>query len=150
MSSGYLAKRAVTETSPEMSRHKNANSCDNFMWHLPPEVCLQIFSAVDIQSLCKAAQTCKGWNDVIEKTDYLWKILCQQHCEDWGDVMDDRASGYTWKETFQRNFAHQAIKRKWLRGDFSSFHSYRDLPSRVMCIMDVHTWGQILELELQR
>lgn len=133
-----------------MEHPTHKRQLDNFLQILPPELALQILSAVDIESLCTASQTCRNWNDVIKNTDYLWKMLCHLHCEDWEDIEEDRASGFTWKETFQRNFRHHAIRRKWLRGDFSQFNSYQELPGRVMCIMDQQTWGQILDLELKR
>ncbi|XP_792991.1 F-box only protein 48 [Strongylocentrotus purpuratus] len=133
--------------SQRISKQQFAN---NFLKTLPPELSLYILSIVDIESLCAASQTCKNWNNVIENTDYLWKLLCELNCEDWTDVVEDRASGYSWKETLQRNFKHHAIRRKWIRGDFSSFKSYEDLPGRIMCIMDRHQWGQIFEHELSR
>lgn len=76
---------------------------DNFLKTLPPELSLYILSIVDVESLCAASQTCKNWNNVIENTDYLWKLLCQLNCEDWTDVVEDRASGFSWKVRMLRD-----------------------------------------------
>ncbi|XP_036190187.1 F-box only protein 48-like [Myotis myotis] len=73
------------------------NQNNFFMW-LPEEVTLQIFSQLDIQSLCRASMTCRSWNDTIRNNDFLWKPHClalRAVCE--REVDDDRKSGYSWR-----------------------------------------------------
>ncbi|XP_078001281.1 F-box only protein 48-like [Glandiceps talaboti] len=117
---------------------------------LPVEMCFNIVTKMDISTICQLSQTSKNWNDTIEHTDWLWKYLCLNHLEDNTYVEDDRAQGFTWRETFIRNYGYNVIQRHWFNGVFSNIKSFEDLPQKCMCPMDLETWGQILELELCR
>ncbi|XP_072032011.1 F-box only protein 48-like [Amphiura filiformis] len=132
-----------------MSSRSSKPSSD-FIQLLPPELAMMVLLNLDIPSLCYASQACQDWHNVIQDTEYLWKLLCDHHCVDAADIAEDRANGYSWKETVMRNFGHHAIKRKWLKGEFSNFSSFEDIPGKHMCCMDVETWGRILDLELSR
>ena len=54
------------------------------------------------------------------------------------------------QEVFQDNYGYRQIRRWWLEGKFSIVKSLDDLPQRILCPMDVDTWGEILEHELKR
>ncbi|KAI8488103.1 ATP-dependent Lon protease pim1 [Branchiostoma belcheri] len=52
-----------------------------------------------------------------------------------------------------RNYGASGIQRQWRLGFFSRPSSYEDIqhvPDRCVCEMDADTWGQILQLELDR
>ncbi|XP_010573083.1 PREDICTED: F-box only protein 48 isoform X2 [Haliaeetus leucocephalus] len=70
----------------------------DFVALLPPEVSSRIFSDLDIESLCHAAVTCKGWHLVIESDDRLWRHHClsmRAVCQ--REIDCDRGNGYSWK-----------------------------------------------------
>uniref|UniRef100_A0A8D0GNJ6 F-box protein 48 n=1 Tax=Sphenodon punctatus TaxID=8508 RepID=A0A8D0GNJ6_SPHPU len=136
---------------PTLSPDKNKAGQEDFVALLPPEVSIKIFSKLDIQSLCYAAMTCKNWNHAIENCDHLWKnhclsvrALCQR------EIDDDRGNGYSWKITLLRNYWKSKVKQEWLSGKYSNIHSRGGLPEKSMYPMDVDTWGEILEAELER
>ncbi|XP_061078894.1 F-box only protein 48 [Conger conger] len=123
----------------------------NFAETLPTEMSVNIFSKLDIQSLCSAAVTCKLWNDIIEKSDYLWRDHCltvRAVCQK--EVDSDRGDGFSWKVTLERNYRKGYVKRAWLSGRFSFIHCAEDIPDWSMCPLDAETWGEILEAELER
>ncbi|KFV87500.1 F-box only protein 48 [Struthio camelus australis] len=130
---------------------KKRESRDDFVAVLPPEVCFQIFNELDIQSLCNAAMTCKSWNHAIENNDSLWKNHCltvRAVCQ--REIDYDRQNGYSWKITLLRNYWKSKVKQEWLSGKYSNIHSRSSLPEKSMYPMDVDTWGEILEAELER
>lgn len=47
---------------------------------LPPEICIQIFSYLDAQSLCAACQVSRRWKSLADD-DVLWHRMCQQHID---------------------------------------------------------------------
>jgi len=70
----------------------------DFVALLPPEVSSRIFSDLDVESLCHAAVTCKGWHRVIESNDRLWRPHClsaRAVCQ--REIDCDRGNGYSWK-----------------------------------------------------
>lgn len=54
------------------------------------------------------------------------------------------------QEVYQNNYGHRLIKRHWLEGRFSHVRSLQELPAKVLCPMDLDTWGDIFERELNR
>nr|XP_013817323.1 PREDICTED: F-box only protein 48 [Apteryx mantelli mantelli] len=137
-----------TVSPPDKKKRENQ---DDFVELLPPEVCFQIFSELDIQSLCNAAITCKSWNHAIENNDCLWRNHCltvRAVCQ--REIDYDRRNGYSWKITLLRNYWKSKVKQEWLSGKYSNIHSRSSLPEKSMYPMDVDTWGEILEAELER
>ncbi|KAF7722089.1 hypothetical protein EC973_003704 [Apophysomyces ossiformis] len=47
---------------------------------LPPEICIQIFTYLDAQSLCAAAQVSRRWRRFADD-DILWHRMCEQHID---------------------------------------------------------------------
>lgn len=71
---------------------------NNFCEWLPEELTEQIFSHLDVQSLCRASMTCKSWNDKIIHIDTLWKPHClalRAVCK--REIDHDQNSGYSWR-----------------------------------------------------
>ncbi|XP_043911940.1 F-box only protein 48 [Protopterus annectens] len=123
----------------------------DFVEVFPPEISLKIFSDLDIKSLCTAALVCKTWNYVINNSDSLWRKHClivRAICQK--EVDDDRGTGYSWKVTLQRNYWKRGIKEGWLNGLYSNINSAAEMPENHIYPMDVDTWGEILEAELER
>lgn len=52
--------------------------------------------------------------------------------------------------TLLRNYWKSKVKQEWLSGKYSNVHSQNNLPEKSMYPMDVDTWGEILEAELER
>ncbi|KAM9195632.1 F-box only protein 48 [Mergus octosetaceus] len=130
---------------------RKRESPEDFVALLPPEVSLQIFGELDIRSLCNAAMTCRSWNHTIDNNDCLWKNHCltvRAVCQ--REIDCDRGNGYSWKITLLRNYWKSKVKQEWLSGKYSNIHSQNNLPEKSMYPMDVDTWGEILEAELER
>ncbi|GAB5569678.1 F-box only protein 48 [Prionailurus iriomotensis] len=123
-----------------------------FVELLPPEVTFKIFSQLDIRSLCRASITCRSWNYTVRNSDSLWKPHCltlRAVCQ--REVDDDLESGYSWREVILlRNYQKSKVKHEWLSGRYSNICSPLSLPEKIMYPMDVDTWGEILEAELER
>ncbi|XP_066505191.1 F-box only protein 48 [Hoplias malabaricus] len=123
----------------------------NFTETLPTEMSVRIFSELDLRSLCHASLTCRQWNNIIESSDYLWRTHCLTVlavCQK--DVDGDRKDGLSWKVTLVRNYQKGRVKKRWLKGRYSNICRAEDLPPNSMCPLDVETWGEILEAELDR
>ncbi len=152
----------------------------NFTETLPTEMSVRIFSELDVRSLCRASLTCRLWNDIIECSDQLWRGQCLTAlaiCR--REVDGDRLAGCSWKVwviavkilhhfrpvsagcflfpfpflfqvTLVRNYRKGCVKRRWLKGRYSNIRSADDIPPNSMCPLDVETWGEILEAELDR
>ncbi|KAJ7409778.1 F-box only protein 48 [Willisornis vidua] len=118
---------------------------------LPPEVSSRIFSGLDVESLCHASAACKGWHRAIEGNERLWRHHClavRAVCR--REIDCDRGNGYSWKITLLRNYWKSKVKQEWLSGKYSNIPSQHSLPEKSMYPMDVDTWGEILEAELER
>ncbi|KAK7834485.1 hypothetical protein U0070_017671 [Myodes glareolus] len=131
----------------EQGRTASQSSFDR----LPPEVTYKIFSQLDVQSLCRASETCWAWNRMIRNNDALWKPHCltaRAVCP--REIDGDIECGYTWQATLLRNYEKSKVKHAWLSGRYSNIRSPVHLPKRFMCPMDAETWGEILTAELER
>ncbi|XP_076847955.1 F-box only protein 48 [Brachyhypopomus gauderio] len=123
----------------------------NFVATLPTEMSVRIFGELDVRSLCRASLACRQWNSIIEAADNLWRSHCLTRlavCR--REVDGDRREGMSWKITLVRNYQRGCVKRRWLKGRYSDVRSAEDLPPNSMCPLDVETWGEILEAELER
>ncbi|KAJ8246169.1 hypothetical protein GJAV_G00264470 [Gymnothorax javanicus] len=149
----YVPKRNandVFEGSSTLIANEETNGC-NFAETLPTEMSVNIFSKLDVRSLCSAAVTCKLWNDIIETTDSLWRGHCltvRAVCR--REVDCDRGGGFSWKVMLVRNYRKGYVKSAWLSGKFSVIRSAEEIPDNSMYPFDVETWGEILEAELER
>ncbi|KAM8784673.1 F-box only protein 48-like isoform 1-T2 [Rhynchonycteris naso] len=134
------------------AEEENEESHNNLVERLPSEVTEKIFSYLDCQSLGRASMTCKNWNFEITTNVSLWKRLCSDlkpNCET--EIDDDLKSGYSYRETFLRNYQkYIEVICGWDSGKFSYITSFSDLPEISMCVMNAETWGKILEKELKR
>lgn len=143
--------RAVKERAVSLISIRNGESELNFTEMLPTEMSVKIFSELDVRSLCRASVTCKRWNVIIEGSDTLWRSHCLRAlavCR--REVDGDQSDGLSWKVTLVRNYHKSCVKRRWLKGRYSNIHCVDDLPPNSMCPLDVETWGEILEAELER
>ncbi|XP_023588885.1 F-box only protein 48 isoform X2 [Trichechus manatus latirostris] len=133
------------------TEEKKKESRNNFVELLPPEVTLNIFHQLDIQSLCRASMACRSWNDMIKNSDSLWKPHCltvRAVCQ--REIDGDLESGYSWRVILLRNYQKSKVKHEWLSGRYSNICSPISLPEKIMYPMDADTWGEILEAELER
>lgn len=76
----------------------NEDDPADFVAVLPAEVSCRIFGDLDVESLCHAAATCKGWHRVIEGSERLWRHHClslRAVCR--REIDCDRGNGYSWK-----------------------------------------------------
>eukprot|EP00062_Callorhinchus_milii_P007872 gi/632949978/ref/XP_007890470.1/ PREDICTED: F-box only protein 48 [Callorhinchus milii] len=137
--------------SDRTEQKESIKNCQDFVQFLPQEIILKIFSELDVQSLTNATATCKEWNYLIENSDSLWYDHCLTAlavCKK--ELLNDRASGLSWKVTLVKNFKKSNLKRAWLDGRYSCIGSAKELLQTSMCEMDADTWGEILEAELAR
>ncbi|XP_058692141.1 F-box only protein 48 [Poecile atricapillus] len=142
------AGRAAGRDSAQAGRGGGAA---DFVSALPPEISSRIFSGLDVESLCHASVTCKGWHRAIEGNERLWRHHClavRAVCQ--REIDSDRGNGYSWKITLLRNYWKSKVKQEWLSGKYSNIPSQFSLPEKSMYPMDVDTWGEILEAELER
>ncbi|CAN8203147.1 unnamed protein product [Coccothraustes coccothraustes] len=90
----------------------------DFVSALPPEITSRIFSGLDVESLCHASVTCKGWHRIIDSNERLWRrhclavlAVCQR------EIDCDRGNGYSWKITLLRNYwksKRKACSIQWM------------------------------------
>ncbi|XP_077462249.1 F-box only protein 48 [Stigmatopora argus] len=123
----------------------------DFAETLPTEMSLKIFGELDARSLCRASATCRLWNAIIRDSQQLWRTQCLAIvalCR--REVDADRGNGLSWKESLARNYIRSRLKLAWLRGRYSNVASASELRGRKMAPMDVDTWGDILQAELDR
>nr|XP_061792011.1 F-box only protein 48-like [Nerophis lumbriciformis] len=123
----------------------------DFTEALPIEMSLKIFGELDARSLCRASATCRRWNAIIRDSQQLWRMQCLSiitlcHRE----VDADRSNGLSWKESLMRNYIRSRVKLDWLQGRYSNVASASELRGKKMVPMDVETWGDILQAELDR
>ncbi|EDL97899.1 similar to RIKEN cDNA A630050E13 gene (predicted) [Rattus norvegicus] len=145
------AKVPGMELNSEDAEGGRKENQSNFVDLLPLEVTFNIFSQLDIPSLCSASRTCTSWNHAIRNNDSLWKPHClsiRAVCQ--REVDDDIENGYTWRVILLRNYQKSKVKNEWLSGRYSNIRSPVSLPEKAMCPMDADTWGEILDAELGR
>lgn len=117
---------------------------------LPNEILLHIFSYLNIQQLSQSLLVCKRWNILICQSEFLWKELCSTLRDSRRLIQIDRELGRSWQEVFKLNYRTNENKKKWMKGDYSKPRHYRELPPKPMCKMDSESWGEILQVELNR
>nr|ADO28378.1 f-box only protein 48 [Ictalurus furcatus] len=144
-----IKPRSVGEGVVSLMSIRNGGPELNFTETLPTEMSVRIFSELDVRSLCHASVTCKHWNVIIKESDNLWRNHCLS-CVCHREVDGDRSDGLSWKVTLVRNYQKSCVKRRWLKGKYSDVRCAEDLPPNSMCPLDVETWGEILEAELER
>ncbi|XP_037988517.1 F-box only protein 48 isoform X1 [Motacilla alba alba] len=96
---GMDAKRAPGRDSAEGGK----GGLGDFVSALPPEITSRIFSGLDVESLCHASVTCKGWHRVIESNEQLWRHHClavRAVCQ--REIDCDRRNGYSWKVSLHK------------------------------------------------
>ena len=121
----------------------------DFVQILPPEVAEMIFTNLAADEIYSSLLTSKKWQNFIDNDSVIWKRLCQHFDEE--DIQEDLAKGLTWKNVFLNNFGVKGCIRSWIKGRFSNFGTYDELACRnVITVIDVETWGIILEAELKR
>jgi F-box/WD-40 domain protein MET30 len=82
---------------------------------LPTELSFKILSYLDTVSLCKAAQVCRGWNELAED-DVVWHKMCEQHiakkCKKcgWGLPLLDRKRLFKERRVIERRARGLAIE----------------------------------------
>ncbi|XP_078316328.1 F-box only protein 48-like [Crassostrea virginica] len=113
----------------------------------PDELRVKIFSYLPMKDTFSACLVCKQWNKFIMKTESMWKMRCHTlPVSVQMRIMDDKAQGHSWKETFKMNYGQNGIKRMWELGLFSNPASYDDLPKGEYSCMDADSWGISLVL----
>eukprot|EP00795_Rhopilema_esculentum_P013756 gene13756-4679_t len=121
----------------------------DFVQILPPEVTEMIFANLAADEIYSSLLTSKKWLNFIDNDSVIWKRLCQHFDEE--DIQEDLAKGLTWKNVFLNNFGVKGCIRSWIKGRFSNFETFDELACRnVITVIDVETWGIILEAELKR
>ncbi|XP_063298013.1 F-box only protein 48-like [Pelobates fuscus] len=138
----------LASTFSKMNRMNEPNNI--YLDNIPPEILCQILGQLDLQDICAVSKTCKLLNEIVE-TDTLWKKHClaiANVCQ--LEIVQDGRDGYTWKETFKRNYQKSKVKQEWLDGKYSNIPSFSDLPNKSMWTMNKEDWGEILEAELRR
>nr|XP_022324428.1 F-box only protein 48-like [Crassostrea virginica] len=111
------------------------------------ELLVKIFSYLPMKDTFSVCLVCKQWNTIIMNTESVWKMRCHTLQR---RIMDDKAQCDSWKETFQKNYGQNRIKRMWELGLFSNPASYEDLPKGEYSCMDADSWGDVLQMELDR
>ncbi|XP_029950129.1 F-box only protein 48-like [Salarias fasciatus] len=127
------------------------DNAQDFAELLPTEMSVRIFGELDTASLCSASRTCRRWNHIIEGSEQLWRnqcLLVRALCQ--REVDGDRQEGLSWKVVLVRNYTRSRVKSAWLKGRFSCVRSADELLGCVMTPLDVESWGEILQAELDR
>ena len=121
----------------------------DFVKLLPPELLEMIFTSVGEQGVYSSMLTCKHWLHFVDNDSMIWQQLCQQFDRD--DIEEDIAKGLSWKAIFLNNQGVKGVVRRWLKGKYSCLKLYDEIATqKLMAVLDVDTWGFILEAELRR
>lgn len=121
----------------------------DFVKFLPPELLEIIFANVGEKGIHSSLLTCKTWMQFVDNDSVIWQVLCRNF--DKSDVQEDIASGLSWKAIFLNNQGVKGTVRRWLKGKYSYLKFHDDLASQdIMAVLDVETWGLILDAELRR
>lgn len=118
---------------------------------LPEELKTKIFLELPMKDIFSVCLVCKQWNYIVMNNESVWKLRCYNLPEFLHkNFVNDRAQGHNWKEIFRMNYGKNGIKRMWQQGVFSNPASYDDLPQGMFSNMDVDSWGDLFQLELDR
>lgn len=121
----------------------------DFVNSFPPEVVEMIFTNLNPDEIFASLQANKEWNSFIDNDHIIWKMLCKDFDRD--DVEEDLANGLSWKMIFKNNYGVKGVIRRWMNGKYSKIDFYDDnMTQNYMAVLDVETWGFILEAELLR
>ena len=143
-SSTYTGK-----TNEDVSEN-DPNKLD-FIGVLPHEICLKIFSYLDVKSLCRSLQTCWKWNGFIEGCTSLWKSQYRIYKNLVPSVpFKRRNSDGQWKSELKKLYLIDKLMRRWSSGEFSVPNSQDALPGNHIQKLPADVWGTILENELSR
>ncbi|CAH1792369.1 unnamed protein product [Owenia fusiformis] len=135
-----------------MDTGQSTQSDDQFCYlinTLPAEMLENIIFKLDIETMCNLSCTCILLFKKIHHNERLWRYLCKKHCNA-NHIQENRQSGCTWKATFIENYGRNAVKKQWKAGALSKIQTYDDLPCKPICPMDVETWGELFQMELNR
>lgn len=118
---------------------------------LPEELKTKIFLELPMKDIFSVCLVCKPWNYIVMSNESVWKLRCYNLPEFLHkSIVNDKAQGHNWKETFKMNYGKNGIKRMWQQGVFSNPTSYDELPQGMYSNMDVDSWGDLFQLELDR
>ena len=121
----------------------------DFVNSFPPEVVEMIFTNLSPDEIYASLQANKEWNSFIDNDNIIWKMLCKDFDRD--DVEEDLANGLSWKMIFTKNYGVKGVIRRWMKGKYSKVDFYdENMTQNFMAVLDVETWGFILEAELLR
>ena len=140
-----------TKTTSKDEEENSQNKLD-FVGVLPDEICLKIFSYLDVKSLCRSLQTCWKWNGFIEGCASLWRA----HYRIYKSLVPSapsckrRNSDGHWKTELQKLYLIDKLMQRWSSGEFSVPKSYEALPGNHIQQLPTDVWGTILENELTR
>ncbi|KAK7103524.1 hypothetical protein V1264_018405 [Littorina saxatilis] len=120
--------------------------------HVPEEIWLKVFSYLEPPDLYNSSRVCHHWSLLIDK-ETLWKCQCLsvRDSQIKQQILSDKFKQQRcWKDAYRNNYGCRLIKRRWMEGHFSNVNTLKELPAKVFCSMDVNTWGEIFEHELNR
>ena len=143
---------STTTTNTAKEEEQNDENAMDFIGLLPNEICLKIFSFLDVKSLCRSQRTCSKWRGFLENYSSLWRAQYNLYKSFIVNVIPrKRANCETnWKDELKKVYLIDGITKKWLAGDFSTPKSHDSLPGNHIQDLPTEVWGFILENELSR
>lgn len=79
---------------------------------LPYEIWAIILSYLSVEDLCRSANVCKTWNDLVSSLDHTkWKDL-YLHCTDWRHPywpLNLNTEPYSWREAYKEKYTASAF-----------------------------------------
>ncbi len=138
----------MMETEVEVSSADDGPK--DFVTCFPAEIVEIIFTNLNPKAVYASLQASKLWNSFIEEDDLIWRSLCNVFDED--DVKEDLENGLSWKLIFIKNYGVEGVIRRWLKGKYSNLKYLGELSrtDELFAVLDVETWGVILDSELTR
>ena len=140
-----------TERTNKDVKENDENKLD-FIGVLPDEICVKIFSYLDVKSLCRSLQACWKWSGFIEGCTSLWRAQLSIYKSLVPAVPFTKrrnSNGYC-KTELQKLYLIDKLMRRWSSGEFSFPKSYDALPGNHIQNLPADVWGTILENELSR
>lgn len=123
----------------------------DFTESIPSQISEDIFTLLDVPSLCRATKVSTRWHFHIDGSSYVWRrkfqTLNPQSC--CGSDLLIETSSY-WKSMTIKRYLAKEFKAAWLRGDFSTICCYEDLKHVKMQPLTKDDWGEIFQHELDR